>query len=104
MCNECAVQPAQLRHIGLGHHAAVVVAPLRLARGLQNKVLEAMAMARPAVVAAPCVDALDVVPGQNPATRHPFAPAAPPMPPGSPPVPPPGSSAVKPLPFLSKKH
>ena len=46
-------------------HAAVVVAPLRLARGLQNKVLEAMAMARPAVVAAPCVDALDVVPGRD---------------------------------------
>ena len=28
-------------------HAAVVVAPLRVARGIQNKVLEAMAMARP---------------------------------------------------------
>jgi glycosyltransferase involved in cell wall biosynthesis len=33
-------------------HAAVVVAPLRLARGIQNKVLEAMAM-RKAVVASP---------------------------------------------------
>lgn len=33
-------------------HAAVVVAPLRIARGIQNKVLEAMAMARP-VVASP---------------------------------------------------
>ncbi len=33
-------------------HAQVVVAPLRLARGVQNKVLEAMAMARP-VVATP---------------------------------------------------
>jgi sugar transferase (PEP-CTERM/EpsH1 system associated) len=33
-------------------HAPVVVAPLRLARGVQNKVLEAMAMARP-VVASP---------------------------------------------------
>ena len=33
-------------------HAAVVVAPLRLARGVQNKVLEALAMARP-VVATP---------------------------------------------------
>lgn len=30
-------------------HAAVVVAPLRIARGTQNKVLEAMAMARPVV-------------------------------------------------------
>lgn len=33
-------------------HAAVSVAPLRIARGIQNKVLEAMAMARP-VVASP---------------------------------------------------
>ena len=33
-------------------HAAVSVAPLRLARGIQNKVLEAMALARP-VVASP---------------------------------------------------
>ncbi len=33
-------------------HAACVVAPLRIARGVQNKVLEAMAMARP-VVASP---------------------------------------------------
>jgi len=34
------------------HHADVVVAPLRVARGIQNKVLEAMAMARPVVVSA----------------------------------------------------
>jgi glycosyltransferase involved in cell wall biosynthesis len=33
-------------------HARVAVAPLRMARGVQNKVLEAMAMARP-VVASP---------------------------------------------------
>lgn len=33
-------------------HAAVVVAPLRIARGIQNKVLEAMAMARAVVVSA----------------------------------------------------
>jgi glycosyltransferase involved in cell wall biosynthesis len=33
-------------------HADVVVAPLRVARGIQNKVLEAMAMGRP-VVATP---------------------------------------------------
>lgn len=31
-------------------HAAVVVAPLRIARGVQNKVLEGLAMARPLVV------------------------------------------------------
>ena len=34
-------------------HARVVVAPLRVARGIQNKVLEAMAMARPVVVRRP---------------------------------------------------
>ncbi len=46
-------------------HAAAVVAPLRLARGLQNKVLEAMAMARPVVAAGSCVRAIthDVQPG-----------------------------------------
>lgn len=33
-------------------HADIVVAPLRLARGIQNKVLEAMAMARP-IIASP---------------------------------------------------
>lgn len=33
-------------------HACVVVAPLRVARGIQNKVLEGMAMARPVVVSA----------------------------------------------------
>lgn len=33
-------------------HAAVAVAPLRIARGIQNKVLEAMALARP-VIASP---------------------------------------------------
>ncbi len=50
-------------------HAAAVVAPLRLARGIQNKVLEAMAMARPVVAAASCVKAItsDVQPGLQPA-------------------------------------
>jgi polysaccharide biosynthesis protein PslH len=33
-------------------HAGVVVAPLRVARGVQSKVLEAMAMARPVIVSA----------------------------------------------------
>jgi polysaccharide biosynthesis protein PslH len=33
-------------------HAGVVVAPLRVARGIQNKVLEGMAMGRPVVVSA----------------------------------------------------
>jgi glycosyltransferase involved in cell wall biosynthesis len=39
-------------------HAAVVVAPLRLTRGIQNKILEAMAMARPVVAARRCVEAI----------------------------------------------
>lgn len=41
-------------------HARVVVAPLRLARGIQNKVLEAMAMAAPVVAATDCARALEV--------------------------------------------
>ena len=40
-------------------HAAVVVAPLRLARGIQNKVLEAMAMGRPVLASAACAQAID---------------------------------------------
>ena len=39
-------------------HAAVVVAPLRLARGIQNKILEAMAMGRPVVAARECAEAI----------------------------------------------
>ena len=46
-------------------HAAVVVAPLRLARGIQNKILEAMAMSRPVVAAQSCVGAMHVAPGQD---------------------------------------
>jgi sugar transferase (PEP-CTERM/EpsH1 system associated) len=40
-------------------HACVVVAPLRLARGVQNKVLEAMAMQRPVVVSETCAQGID---------------------------------------------
>lgn len=39
-------------------HAQVVVAPLRVARGIQNKVLEAMATGRPTVVTSACAAAL----------------------------------------------
>lgn len=39
-------------------HADVVVAPLRIARGIQNKVLEAMALARPVVLTAACASGL----------------------------------------------
>lgn len=40
-------------------HAAVVVAPLRLARGVQNKVLEAMAMSCPVVSATRCAGTIN---------------------------------------------
>jgi sugar transferase (PEP-CTERM/EpsH1 system associated) len=46
-------------------HAAAVVAPLRLARGVQNKVLEAMAMASPVVAAGACVEAIAALPGRD---------------------------------------
>ncbi|RIA45601.1 sugar transferase (PEP-CTERM/EpsH1 system associated) [Hephaestia caeni] len=39
--------------------ASAVVAPLRLARGVQNKVLEAMAMARPVVASAAAAEGID---------------------------------------------
>lgn len=44
-------------------HAAAVVAPLRLARGIQNKILEAMAMGRPVVAAGSCVQAIAATEG-----------------------------------------
>ena len=46
-------------------HAAVVVAPIQIVRGLQNKILEAMAMGRPVVVASACVDTLDLKAGTH---------------------------------------
>ena len=45
--------------------AAVVVAPLRLARGVQNKVLEAMAMARPVVASPQAFEGIAAVPGDE---------------------------------------
>ncbi len=44
-------------------HAVAVVAPLRIARGVQTKVLEAMAMARPVVVSSAAAAGLSGVPG-----------------------------------------
>ncbi len=46
-------------------HAAVVVAPLRLARGIQNKVLEAMAMGRAVVASTSCAAPIDAVVGSE---------------------------------------
>jgi sugar transferase (PEP-CTERM/EpsH1 system associated) len=43
-------------------HARVAVAPLRVARGVQNKVFEAMAMARPVVVSATVAQGLEAAP------------------------------------------
>lgn len=41
-------------------HATLVVAPLRIARGIQNKILEAMAMGQPVVVSESCAQAMNV--------------------------------------------
>ena len=42
-------------------YAAAVVAPLRIARGIQNKILEAMAMERPVIASSECAAAVDAV-------------------------------------------
>ncbi len=44
-------------------HAACIVAPLRIARGLQNKVLEAMAMARPIVATTAALEGIPMSEG-----------------------------------------
>lgn len=46
-------------------HAAVVVAPLRIARGIQNKILEAMAMGKAVVASTECAGAIDAVIGEE---------------------------------------
>jgi len=46
-------------------HASVVIAPLRIARGVQNKILEAMAMARPVVALSACAKSLSAVPSRE---------------------------------------
>jgi len=46
-------------------HAAVAVAPLRVARGIQNKVLEAMAMAKSVVVSPQALEGIDATPGDE---------------------------------------
>jgi sugar transferase (PEP-CTERM/EpsH1 system associated) len=45
--------------------ADLVVAPLRIARGIQNKVLEAMAMARPVVASPPAFEGIEAEPGRD---------------------------------------
>jgi polysaccharide biosynthesis protein PslH len=46
-------------------HALVSVAPLRIARGIQNKVLEAMAMALPVVVSTAAFKCVNATPGHD---------------------------------------
>ena len=45
--------------------ASVVVAPLEIARGVQNKVLEAMAMARPVVASPAAFEGIDATAGEH---------------------------------------
>ena len=46
-------------------HATASVAPMRIARGIQNKVLEAMAMARPVVLTASALEGIEAEPGRE---------------------------------------
>ncbi len=43
----------------------VVVAPMRVSRGVQNKVLEGMAMAKPVVVTPQALEGIDAEPGRH---------------------------------------
>lgn len=45
--------------------ADIAVAPLRIARGIQNKVLEAMAMAKPVVCTPQAFEGIDATPGED---------------------------------------
>jgi sugar transferase (PEP-CTERM/EpsH1 system associated) len=46
-------------------HAAAAVAPLSVARGIQNKVLEAMAMARPVIATTAAFEGIKAEPGRD---------------------------------------
>jgi sugar transferase (PEP-CTERM/EpsH1 system associated) len=51
-------------------HCALAVAPMRIARGIQNKVLEAMAMGKTVVASPQGLDGLDVVTGKEVLEAH----------------------------------
>jgi sugar transferase (PEP-CTERM/EpsH1 system associated) len=51
-------------------HAALSVAPLRIARGIQNKVLEAMSMAKTVVVSPQALEGIDAAPGRAVLLAH----------------------------------
>jgi sugar transferase (PEP-CTERM/EpsH1 system associated) len=46
-------------------YANVVVAPMRIGRGIQNKVLEGMAMARPVIVTPQALEGIDALPERH---------------------------------------
>lgn len=46
-------------------HATAAVAPMLVARGIQNKVLEAMAMGKPVIVTSGALEGIDATPGQE---------------------------------------
>ncbi|MBQ0719378.1 MAG: TIGR03087 family PEP-CTERM/XrtA system glycosyltransferase [Gammaproteobacteria bacterium] len=46
-------------------HAAAAIAPMRIARGIQNKVLEAMAMARPVIVSEAGIEGIKARHGED---------------------------------------
>jgi glycosyltransferase involved in cell wall biosynthesis len=46
-------------------HATASIAPMRIARGIQNKVLEAMAMAKPVIVVPGALEGIDATPGRE---------------------------------------
>jgi sugar transferase (PEP-CTERM/EpsH1 system associated) len=47
------------------HHATAAVGPMRIARGIQNKVLEAMAMGKPVIVTSGALEGIDATPGRE---------------------------------------
>jgi glycosyltransferase involved in cell wall biosynthesis len=46
-------------------HAAAIVCPLRIARGIQNKVLEGMAMGRPVITSGPAFEGVRARAGED---------------------------------------
>ena len=51
-------------------HAGVVVAPIGIGRGIQNKVLEGMAMARPVIVTPQSLEGIDALPDEHVLVAH----------------------------------
>ena len=51
-------------------HADVIVAPMRIGRGIQNKVLEGMAMARPVIVTPQALQGIEAIPDTHLLLAH----------------------------------